>query len=213
MRYIVYFFLLSFGLSYSQENLVVQLGPGYFLHHSENDLILLKDKQMEWSYNFALNTTFQVSDATILLAEFALLGAPSQRVLESKYVSDTGEPLGTFGYTYSQNSFLFSLSYIYEYSDDWFVGAGPILTIFNRQLKTNDAVSYDDDLYGYGLGVKLFTFVDYNLQTNGKWFLRSQLNATFLHSIFFDEGNRNLDGYSIYMLESSIQIGLGYRFE
>jgi len=105
----------------------------------------------------------------------------------------------------------FDLDYKSKINNYFSYGLGPSFIITNRILEV-DTVLFDK-LASSGLGVN--GFLEYSLQLNENtdyFFFTSKLKLRYTHSIWFDEGIRNLENYDQEYFTVQLLIGIGYSF-
>ncbi|MGE5846165.1 MAG: hypothetical protein ACM34O_05540 [Ignavibacteria bacterium] len=111
------------------------------------------------------------------------------------------------------------LAYIGIISPYFSWGLGPSFVITNRiiEIDNPDAEAITlllyDKLASSGLGAN--AFIDFSVpfsETENYFFFSSEIKFRYTHSIWFDEGIRNLDNYKQEFLVFTLSAGIGYSF-
>jgi len=192
--------------------LSVEIGSGVFLHNSENSKTVMGDG--EFTSFIPIGVSYGKSD---LIRIPVSLSYEYQKSLNRKAIEywDYDNQSPRYG-----DVVLIShhLDVNYHKSASRFIsyGFGPTFVISNRIVDLEDSLY--DRLASYGLGAN--GFIELSVLRipavspfNTEWIAANlRFKSRYTHSVFFDRGSRELDGYSQSFFSTIVTMGLELRF-
>lgn len=216
LKILTFIFILSFvSVVFSQDNIIIHPGLGYFIFHSENNLDVTDDDNLDFTFNAGLSVSFTLNANYNLLLETEYIHSVPSKVLESEIVDENGLENGKTYFELSQNSFTFDVSMLYPISSRLKYGIGPSFGLLNRRLEQKlsiDELKLTDELFSIGVGAVFYLQHKIRFNKYSKLFLQTKIKSRYLYSIWFDAKNRDLDNYSLHYLNIAGYIGIGYQF-
>lgn len=196
----------------SQNRISANLGYGYYLSNSENSLIIMEKDDFTSYFNFGFafqrNNLFGYN----ILLEYNYHEIKEDDVIQFfRTSSRSPEIIGFYYGDMTLTNHNIDLDFVGVINEYLLFGFGPSFVISNRTLVIDDLLK--DKLASSGIGVNGFIRADLPLSNDKEYFyISAKLNLRYTHSIWFDEGLRNLDNYNQEFFTSNILIGLGYSF-
>ncbi len=223
---IIILFLSAGYFIHPQNKISISTGYGYYMNNSENSLKIMEDKRYK-SY-FHLGIAYQLNIfSNNFIFDYSYHQMQKEDVIQfirtASELDENGNVvvLGTIGTDASIINHNFDLNYLGTIAPNLSYGFGPSFIITNRIIETNDfqtegEVSTNylyDKLASSGLGANAFIelFVPFS-EAEEFFFFTSKIKFRYTHSIWFDEGIRNLDNYNQAFLVFNLSLGIGYSF-
>ena len=215
----IYFFLTKMHL-FSQDKLDFQFGYGYYISHSENQLHIMADQEFSSYLSYGVSYQKENIFGVRLLLNYSYHEIKKENIFNLVYIRGDGDPpLKTFIGDISHINHNIDLDYIDNFSNYFSFGIGISFVINNRILNVERILEgeqtrvLNDKLASSGIGANgiLKFFLPLNKGEN-YFYLTSILKLRYTHSIWFDEGIRELDNYKQEYISSNLSIGIGYSF-
>lgn len=199
----------------AQNKISASAGYGYYLSNSENNILSKGDEKRYKSY-FHFGLAYQTDDVfgLNLMLEYSY----HRMMKEGAFEFFSGTPANMVADASLINHNI-DLAYIGIISPYFSWGLGPSFLITNRiiEIDNPDAEAITlllyDKLASSGLGAN--AFIDFSVpfsETENYFFFSSEIKFRYTHSIWFDEGIRNLDNYKQEFLVFTLSAGIGYSF-
>lgn len=204
-----FFLIILFSLTMSplllcQDKIGVGAGYGNYLLNSENDLQLLQENTFSGYFVWGLHYEYRYNQEYSFSFDYDYKSTEIDNVYEIVHTNSQGDILGVKGLNYSLINHNFDLLLKYQNDDQLLVyGIGPAFVITNRTLYLTN--TFNDMLASSGIGLCGTLDIPEPLKLDTEPFTYTiQAKLRYTHSIWFDEGIRNLDGYSQNFLNLQI---------
>jgi len=213
--------LISFNsFNYSQNELSINVGPGYYLLNSENSNNIVGDKRFKWYLHFGFAYQRNNILGSSLIFEYSYNELIKEDAILFVITSEVSpDPIDYIGADVSLINHNFDLDYVGDISQLFAYGFGPSFVISNRIVEVDNfkfaeaTLSLHDKLSSSGIGFNAFLkFAIPFSECANYFFFNSKIKFRYTHSIWFDEGIRKLDDYSQDFLTSEFEAGIGYGF-
>lgn len=207
MKYfILFFFIFSSSISFSQNLFGVNPAIGYFIDNSENDLQLLKKRNLYEYYVFGISyETSMFFDYNILI-DYSYSKSTRNGVIKALQTNQYGEPIVVHSLDYyllNHNIDILLLFGLYDSGFRW--GIGPAFVITNRSL--NFPKYFNDVLASSGVGIcTTIESIPIFGTTQDLYSARFFGKARYTQSVWFDKGIRKLDSYKQHFFDSAVGI-------
>ncbi|MCU7496678.1 MAG: hypothetical protein HF314_15070 [Ignavibacteria bacterium] len=220
-KYILIFaVILSFTCPYFAQNRIgVNAGYGYYAGNSENSAPITDGHKFRSHILYGLTLQKEDLFGLNLMLDYSYHQITKDNVFNVTTYPD-GEHQGpTIGGDVKLVSHNFDLAYVGAISRYLSYGAGPSFVIVNRIFELDAPVttgssqaSLDDKLASSHLGVNGFLMFTMPLGEGSGFFVSSKLKLRYSHSIWFDEGPRDLRDYYQSFTTTQLTLGVGYSF-
>lgn len=218
---VLIYLLLIIGL-YAQSSIDIQLDRSFIPINKDNDLLEKHDLDQEKdisgkrtlsaSYHF----TYNQLNPRITLSYF------SDKKISSNILSTDpeGNNLGLIPLYIEQTHFSLDLSISEKLGQDFFFGYGPSLNVMKRShfikgINLNSDVSvgseegsFNNSIYGYGIGAHLF--FEFRQEINDDWKFFLQTKARWISHVLYSSGENDTSDYNHYYLICYISLGFNY---
>lgn len=201
----------------SQNRINFNIGYGNYISNSENSMKIMVNKKFRSHLLFGL--TYQKEDVFgyNLLIEYSYHEITEKNVIEFIRTGESSpEPIGSIGGDMTLISHNIDFNYVGVINNYFSYGIGPSLFIVNRIFEIRNIpfgeqpTSFYDKLASSGLGINGFLMFSTPITEN--IFFSSKIKFRYTHSIWFDEGIRNLEDYYQQFVTGQVTVGLGYLF-
>jgi hypothetical protein len=223
---IIILFLTTGYFIYPQNKISLNSGWGYYLNNSENSLKIMGDKRYKSYFQFGAAYQCSILSNTFMF-EYTYHQMLKEDVIQfirtASELDENGNVvvLGTIGTDATIINHNFDMNYVGTINLDFSYGFGPSFIITNRIIETEDCQtegevstnSLYDKLASSGLGVNAFIELSVPFsEAEEFFFFTSKIKFRYTHSIWFDEGIRNLDNYTQEFFVFVLSLGIGYSF-
>ncbi|GAB6282373.1 MAG: hypothetical protein STSR0008_11180 [Ignavibacterium sp.] len=204
--------IISNSIIKPQNKININIGYGYYLSNSENSTQIMGDKNFESFVLYNINYSRENFLGFNIIFDYSYQEITKKDVIEFQIYdpSPVPHPPSIFGDIKLINHNI-DIDYFAKINKIFSLGIGPSFVITNRILEV-DTLLYDK-LASSGLGVNCYmeVFVPFS-KSEDYFFFTSKLKFRYTHSIWFDEGIRNLDDYKQEYFTVQILAGIGYSF-
>ncbi len=202
--------IIVLSISQAQNRISINLGSGSYLYNSENSLPLMENKDHSLYLTFGVQYQKNNVFGYDIGIEYSFNESAKTGVLTMFHTDEQGNVLGKFGVNAILMNHNFDF-YIYTRTTKYFLsGFGPSFVITNRIIEV-DKYLYDK-LASSGIGINAFIEFRTPLGKTSVFNFSSKLKFRYTHSIWFDEGLRDLSDYSQSFYTAELLIGFGYAF-
>ena len=196
--------------------------PGIYVLNSENSMRMMQEENETFRFFGSIGFSYLKQNffGYDIIFEYNFRYELKDNLLEFVWTDETGEELGTFYADIRLVNHNFDFSYLKNINQFFSYGFGPSFVITNRIIELdkplnvgpNGKSNFYDKLASSGLGVNAFLefSIPFGLKSNFMFISRFKIRYT--HSIWFDEGLRELDDYYQEFLTTELSLGIGYKF-
>lgn len=207
MKYIFLFiFIFSSSISFSQNYFGVNPAIGYYINNTENDLQLLKKRNL-YEY-YVLGISYETSmffDYNVLI-DYSYSKSTRNGVIKALQTNQYGEHIAIHSLNYYLLNHNIDFLLLVGLNDSGFRwGIGPAFVITNRSL--NFPNYFNDVLASSGVGIcTTIESTPIYGTTKDLYSVRFLGKVRYTQSIWFDKGIRKLDTYKQHFFDSVIGI-------
>ena len=205
----------------SQSKISLNAGYGYYLNNSENSMKIMSDKMFDSYFLFGFIYQNENIFGYNLMVDYSYHQITKEEIFNITYYLPDGdsEPIFFVG-DMTHISHNIDIDYIVNISKYFSYGIGASFVIVNRILETTKIEKEEsssllyDKLASSGLGINGQIEFKIPLTTDENYFyFSSLLRLRYTHSIWFDDGIRNLNDYFQEYLTAHLSVGVGYTFK
>jgi hypothetical protein len=216
MKLYLYQFMIIILLGiniFSQNQISLKPGFGFFIYNSENSLKVMADKNYLINYGFGISFEKEDLFGYNSQIEYSYTFSGRDKTLEFIRTVEGGpEPLGNY---YSNTSLLFhniDISLKGNLSEYFSYGFGPSLTIVNRTIEV-PFIHFEEILASLCLGLNgiIDVILPFTEDINYFYFIAG-LKIRYTHGIWYDNKGRYLDNYNQNFITINVSAGFGYNF-
>ncbi len=219
-------FLSANYFIHPQNTISISSGYGYYLNNSENSLKIMGDKRYKSYFLFGMAYQGNIFSNKFIF-EYSYHQMQKNDVIQfvrtASELDENGNVvvLGTIGTDASIINHNFDLNYVGTINPILSYGFGPSFIITNRIIEVEpystegevNTHSLYDKLASSGLGANIFIELSVPFsEAEEFFFFTSKMKFRYTHSIWFDEGLRNLYNYKQEFLIFNLSLGIGYSF-
>lgn len=200
------------ALMMPQNKANVNLGIGFYVNNSENSMRIMRGEKYHSYFQYGFTYERENFYGCDLQFDYSFHQNTKEHLLQFAILDEDGtHAVGMTPGDVSLRIHNFDVSYTKKMDKYFTWGAGPSFALINRIIDVQNHLY--DKLASSGLGVN--AFLEFSIPFNPAkpdFYFTSNMKFRYLHSIWFDKGNRNLDDYSQWFLTSELTVGIGYAF-
>jgi hypothetical protein len=218
--HLLVFILCSSVYMKAQHTITPTATYGAYLFNSENGSLFLQGRTFRQIFGGGLKYSYTIKDNRALVSELLY----SSSSMEAEYginFTTAYIPSGETPYIDTKISLEeYTLDFGIEQgiSNNYIFGLGPSIAIVHRIISTSDNNPFSisalvDDLCSTHLGAYGYVQLLSRITSNESLILAFTIKIRYTHSIYFDNGGRNLDNYSQSYLRLLGSLGIRFKLD
>lgn len=199
----------AYGFVSAQARIELNGGYGYYLSNSENATRIMNGRTFRSSYLFGLSFQKDNIWGMNFGLEYNYSQASIDKVFRNPVFENTIDNL--VGYTEAKMTLIthnFDLTYRQNLVHNFSAGLGPSFVIVNRVFEYGPWLY--DKLASSGIGLNIYMDYSLPLTSHNDFYFISRLKVRYMHSVWFDEGIRDLSNYKQEFVTAQLSAGLAY---
>jgi hypothetical protein len=203
-----------------QRLLLAEFTYGRFVQHTDNDLDITNENDLENSFGFNIGFQFNIKQSHSLRFHLGYFGSVAEKATSSSnYVED---PHGNVYYTMKPidlifHSFPVYIHYVWSVHRYVNICLGPSLAGNIRKITVHyvdhnlEDKEFIDRLFGIGAGIAGSVKLSIPLAQESQYCFILGLGFHYMRSLWFNAKGRDLDDYGLSYTQFQISTGIGIR--